>query len=75
MVRLPAETPVTTPPVPIVAMAVLLLLQVPPAVASERVIVEPVQTPVDPVMAPTVGRALTEITCPATAVPQTVVTV
>lgn len=36
---MPAVTPVTTPPVPIVATEVLLLLQVPPEVASINVAV------------------------------------
>ena len=38
---LPVITPVTIPEVPIVAMPVLALLQVPPGVASERLVVAP----------------------------------
>jgi hypothetical protein len=40
----PADTPETTPPVPIVATAVLLLLHEPPNTASLSVIVVPSQT-------------------------------
>jgi hypothetical protein len=49
----PAATPVTTPEVPTVATAVLLLLHVPPGVASVNEVVEPAQTDVVPVIAPT----------------------
>jgi hypothetical protein len=54
-------TPVTTPEALTVATAVLLEDQVPPAVASLRVVVEPTQTEVVPVMAATTGSALTVI--------------
>jgi len=51
MVTVPADTPVTTPlPEPIVATAVLLVLQVPPVVASLKVVVAPAQTDIVPVM-------------------------
>ena len=49
---MPADTPVTTPvDEPIVAVPVLLLLQVPPAVASAKVMVEPMFTVAVPVIA------------------------
>ena len=48
---MPTETPFTNPvPEPIVATAGLLLVQLPPAVASARVVVEPMQIVVVPVM-------------------------
>lgn len=43
IVAVPAATPVTIPEVPTVAIDVLLLLQVPPVVASVRLAVEPIQ--------------------------------
>ena len=48
MVQVPAETPVTTPVDPIVAIEVLLLLQVPPEVLSNAVASKPTQTDVAP---------------------------
>jgi hypothetical protein len=53
----PDVTPVTTPDAETVAVAVLLLLQVPPVVASARVVTPPGQTTGIPVMA--AGFALT----------------
>jgi hypothetical protein len=61
MVALPADTPVTTPPLVTVATAVLLLVQLPPVVASARVVVEPVHTVDAPVMVATPGVAFTVI--------------
>jgi hypothetical protein len=58
MVADPKLTPNTTPPVFIDATAALLVLHVPPAVASVRVVVLPLQT----VVAPTIGAAKTELT-------------
>jgi hypothetical protein len=56
----PAATPVTTPvPVPTVAAAVLLLIQVPPAVASLSLIVDPAQTADGPVMGAATTPGLT----------------
>ncbi len=56
---LPADTPVTIPvEEPIVAVPVLLLLHVPPAVASARVTVDPVFTVAVPVIA--AGEAFTD---------------
>lgn len=62
MVEVPAETLVTSPPSEdIVATPVALLFQVklPPVVAFANCEVEPRQIAVDPVMAATVGSALT----------------
>ena len=54
----PTETPVTTPVVePTVATPVLLLVQMPPEVASVKVDVEPTQTEVNPDI--TAGSGLT----------------
>ena len=58
MTQVPAETPVTTPvATPTVAKAGVALLQLPPAVASLSVVVEPMQTLVVPVIA--AGNGLT----------------
>jgi hypothetical protein len=57
MIEVPNDTPVTVPDVPTVATLVLLLAQVPPAEASVRLMVEPTQTPVDPVI--TAGTGFT----------------
>ena len=58
IVAAPGEMPLTTPvPEPIVAMAGLLLLHVPPVVALLRVVVKPGQTLVVPVIA--VGNGFT----------------
>jgi hypothetical protein len=51
----PAATPVTTPVLPTVAMPVALLLQVPPAVAFDKVLVLPAHNVAVPDMAPGVG--------------------
>jgi hypothetical protein len=69
MVAEPAETPDTTPEALTVATAVLLDDQVPPAVASLKVVVEPTHTEVVPVIPATTGRALT-VTPVVTAVVQ-----
>jgi hypothetical protein len=51
IVTVPPDTPPTTPVLrPTVAIAELLLLQVPPAVASLKPIVDPAQTELGPVM-------------------------
>ena len=56
MVGVPAATPVTIPElVPIVASAMLLLVQVPPVVASVNVIDEPTQTAVEPAIDAGIG--------------------
>jgi hypothetical protein len=59
MVVVPAATPVTTPEALTVATAVLEEDHVPPAVTSARVVVDPAQTVVVPVIAATTGSALT----------------
>jgi hypothetical protein len=52
MVALPADTPVTTPPLVIVATVTSLLIHdMPPDVASLRVVLEPAHTVVLPVIA------------------------
>ncbi len=60
MVSAPAATPVTIPPVLTVATEVLLLLHVPPEVASESVMDDPSQTDAEPPIA--AGNGLTVIT-------------
>ena len=55
---MPAETPVTNPVVPTVATDVLLLDQVPPAVALDKAMAEPVHTLVAPVIEPAEGNGL-----------------
>lgn len=51
ILAVPPDTPVTIPAVPTVALKLLLLLQVPPAVASVRAVVKPIQTLPAPVIA------------------------
>ena len=51
--------PVTTPPVVIVATAGVALLQVPPGVVLAKVVVDPAQTLVVPVMAFGIGLSVT----------------
>jgi hypothetical protein len=70
MIQVPAETPVTRPVASTVAIAVLLLLQVPPIVASFKLLVAPTQALGVPVMA--AGAVLTDTTVDAR-VPQPVV--
>ena len=58
MVTVPAVIPVTTPVVlPIVAIALELVNHVPPVLESDRVIDEPTQTDVGPVIAPRANEA------------------
>ena len=75
IVAVPVAIPVTVPVALIDAMAALLLLQVPPVVASVRVVFAPVHTVVAPLMVPALGAGLTVITLVAVAVPQLLVTV
>lgn len=76
MVTTPAATPVTVPVAAFtVALAVLLLLHVPPVVASASVMDEPGHTEVGPVIAATDVPALMVSALVATAVPQLVLTV
>jgi len=74
MPKEPAPTPVTTPVEPTVASEVLALLQVPPVVASPRVMVAPTHTVVGPVTVPAVGSGLTVMVRVATTVPHVLVT-
>ena len=62
MVAVPAEAPVTTPAVLTVAMAVLPLLQVPPEVASVKVVFPEMHTLATPPIVPADGAALTVTT-------------
>ena len=55
----PAETPETTPLGSMVATPVEALFQVPPEVELAKVVVEPMQTDVVPVMALKMGKAFT----------------
>ena len=60
MIALPLATPVTTPVLLLtVAIAVLLLVQLPPGVALVKVIVAPPQTSLGPPIAATAGGGLT----------------
>ena len=59
IVSFPAAMPVTTPPFVIVAILVFELLQVPPAVEFERVLVVPTQIWLLPLMVPKLGALLT----------------
>src|ERR1035437_9634616 len=63
IVDVPAATPVTTPAPETVTFVVLLLLHTPPAVASLKVVVEPLQTLVAPAIAAGKGFIVT-ITLP-----------
>ena len=67
MVDVPAAIPVTTPP-DTVAFA-LLLLQVPPALASVNIIADPAHTLEPPVIVPATGSGFIVIVFVATAVP------
>ena len=75
MVTLPLTTPVTTPAVFTVAKAVLLLLQVPPVIESNKLIVLPTQTAFEPVIALTVGNGFTVTERVRTTVPHELITV
>ena len=70
MVTRPLVTPVTLPEPSTVAMAVLLLLHRPPAVASLRPTAEPTQPVAAPLMEATVGRAFIVSMLVTVAVPQ-----
>ena len=58
----PTDIPVTIPEASTVAIAVLLLLHTPPAVAFDKVIVEPAQTLLFPVIEATIGNGSMVIT-------------
>jgi hypothetical protein len=75
IVVLPAATPVIIPEVKsTVATAVVLLLQLPPAMLLLNIMVEPLQTEAGPLIVPAVGTGLTVIVADADADPQTLVT-
>src|SRR5579872_5401433 len=57
MVHVPAATPVTTPDELTVATAGLLLLQVPPATTSNKLVVDPATVVVVPVIVPALAGA------------------
>jgi hypothetical protein len=59
IVSTPAPTPVTTPEVPTVAIAVKRLDHIPPATLSESVTDESAHTDVGPDMLPAIGIAFT----------------
>ena len=71
----PVALPLTTPPVVTLAIALLLLLQVPPLTVEVRVLVAPVQMAVVPLMVPADAAGLTVIACVAVAVPHALLTV
>ncbi len=74
MVTVPAVTPVTVPPELTVAIVLLLLLQAPPEIDAESVLVPPVHTDVVPeIVAEVEELTVTDIV--ATAVPQLLFTV
>ena len=75
MVVLPADTPVTLPEPSTVPTDKVTLLQIPPVVASVKIVFEPAQTIGVPAMVPALGVGLTVTTCVAAAVPQLLVTV
>ncbi len=58
-VTVPADTPVRLPDGSMVAMAGLLLLHIPPAVASVKMILFPTHTEVFPVITATIGKVFT----------------
>ena len=59
---MPAVTPVTTPvAAPTLAMVVLLLVQLPPVVALESVMLLPTQTEVAPVISAGSGKTVTTL--------------
>jgi hypothetical protein len=74
IVAAPALTPVITPRALMLAMAALLLLQVPPDMVSVKVDEAPAQTVVVPPMVPALAAGFTVILLVAVAVPQAVVT-
>jgi hypothetical protein len=75
IVSVPAATPVTTPVLLIVAILGKVLLQVPPAVLSVRVMLAATQTVVGPLIGPTLPDAFTDMFSVADVLPQELVTV
>jgi hypothetical protein len=74
MIFVPTDTGVTTPPLVIVAVA-LLMLHTPPDTASLNVTAEPRQIVPGPNIVPEPGNGITVTTWDATAEPQLAVTV
>ena len=70
----PEANPRTTPPLVTDAMVELLLVQVPPVVESERMMVLPAHTVAAPLMVPAVADVLTVIVFTAIEVLQLLVT-
>lgn len=75
MIAVPADTPATTPAVLIEAIAVLLLLQVPPETPLVSAVVAPAQTVVVPLIVPADGVVDTLTVVVALAEPHALVTV
>jgi hypothetical protein len=73
MVAVPADMPVTKPLELIVAIAVLLLVHIPPVVLLDSVVVLPVQAASTPVIVPVVTVTVSDFV--AYALPHTVVDV
>jgi hypothetical protein len=63
MVGVPTAIPPTTPELLTDPWVGLLLVQVPPAVASARAVVDPIQTLKVPVIGETVGSGFTVMVC------------
>ena len=75
MIEVPAKFPVTIPDEFTDATVGVPDVQVPPDVASVRVMVEPTHTDDDPEIADTIGRAFTVTVLVTVEVPQLLVTV
>ena len=77
MLAVPVVMPVTSPVLSTVAIAVLLLVQVPaPKLpASDRVVMLPAHTVIEPLIVPASGNGLTVTVAKVLAVPQLLVAV
>jgi hypothetical protein len=73
MVAMPVDTALTTPVALTLATEALLLLQVPPVVASLRVLVDPTHSVVRPLMLPATTEGSTTMSAVAIDVPHAVV--
>ena len=69
IVSIPGDTPVTTPPTPIVALLIATLLHVPPP-ELVKVIIVPTHTDDKPDMIPATGKGLTVIVLLTVSAPQ-----
>lgn len=74
MAAVPADAPLTMPPVVTVAFDELLL-QVPPPTLADNVILLPAHTVEAPIMVPAAGRAFTVTTLVTVVVPQPLLTI